>query len=285
MLWGANWVSRVLGKLFGIPVVNGMHNTFDGYGRLRRLFDRSTLAWADYSVAVSDMVKGSYKRIYPALRDNRMVVIENGVSLQCGVVQTVSRTELGIPVNSLVIGTVGRFEPEKNQELLVRAFAIVAEQLPQAHLVLVGYGSQEMLLRCLVGQLGLSDRVCFVIGKPAGAYYPVFDCFVLSSPREGLALALLEAMMHEIPCVVANLDGYHSALTNRCTGVLADSYDERSLANAIIELISEPAAARRMGSAGKKLVEKHYTVARMAASYHALFDQCIEKKKHCNGLH
>jgi glycosyltransferase involved in cell wall biosynthesis len=182
-----------------------------------------------------------------------------------------------------VIGTVGRFEPEKNQRLLVAAFSQLVNSTrergadQELSLLLVGYGSLEGALREQVAFLGLEKQVVFIVGKQADDYYSLFDCFVLSSPSEGLSLALLEAMVRSIPCVVTNNEAHHPALVNGHNGLVVATYDELSLSNTLLEVLHDKKAACRMGIEAKKTVLEHYTVERMARSYRDLFNHCIEK--------
>lgn len=275
LLWGANWASRLLGPLFRVPVVNALHNNVEGYSRMRRFLDVCTLARADSFVAVSEGVQASHQRIYPLLTIDRVTVISNGVTVRKSV--PIDRALLGLMSDHFVFGYVGRFETEKNPALLVRAFALLAVDEPQARLVLVGYGSQEQTLRDLVLQLNIPDRVVFVIGQPAASYYTLFDCFVLSSPREGLSIALLEAMENGLPCVVTCIDQRHPALVHGQNGLIVATYDEISLNKALLHLISDKKTACRMGNEARKTVLERYTVERMARSYRDVFHRCMEK--------
>lgn len=281
LLWGANWASRLLGPFFRVPVVNALHNNVEGYSRVRRFLDGCTQARADCFVAVSEGVQVSHQRIYPLLTTPRVMIIPNGVtvreSVTVGSGSAIDRILLGLDVEQFVFGYVGRFEPEKNPALLVRAFALLAATEFHVRLVLVGYGSQEVVLRDLVDQLSIRDRVVFVIGQPAASYYRLFDCFALSSPREGLSIALLEAMGNGLPCVVTCSDNSHPALVHGHNGLVVSSYDELSLSNALLEVLHDKKAACRMGIEAKKTVLAHYTVERMARSYRDLFNSYMKK--------
>jgi glycosyltransferase involved in cell wall biosynthesis len=100
---------------------------------------------------------------------------------------------------------------------------------------------------------------------------------VLSSPSEGLSLALLEAMVRSIPCVVTNNEAHHPALVNEQNGLVVSNYDEFSLGKALLQVLHDKNAACSMGIEAKKTVLARYTVERMARSYRDLFNHCIEK--------
>lgn len=87
----------------------------------------------------------------------KITIINNGIDLQ-NVPQGSLRTELGLSAN-YVVGTIGRLYTEKNQQLLLRAFALVLKQIPQARLLLVGDGPAREELEALAKQLGIYAEV------------------------------------------------------------------------------------------------------------------------------
>jgi len=283
LLWGANWASCLVGPLLHVPVVSGLHNYLDGYGKVRRVLDRLVFR-PNCFVAVSSGVAESYGRVYKSVKPAKVCVIDDGINVPPNESRSrISRDSLSIPEEASVIGTVGRFEPEKNQQLLVSAFSQFVTHsrergfTRELFLVMVGYGSLESALREQVVLLGLEKQVLFVVGQQADDYYALFDCFVLTSPSEGLSLALLEAMVRSIPCVVTNNEAHHPALTSGQNGVVVATYDEIALSTALLEVLCDKKAACRMGSEAKKTVLEHYTVDRMARSYRDLFNSCMKK--------
>lgn len=104
------------------------------------------------------------------------------------------RSRLKIDRRATVIGHVGRFDPVKNHELLVRAFTEFLKRVPEAVLVLVGIGGTRPEIEALCEQLGVKDKVRFAgITDDVPAYMAMFDLFVLPSFSEGLGIVCLEA--------------------------------------------------------------------------------------------
>ena len=104
----------------------------------------------------------------------------------------------------LLIGSVGRFIASKRYDLLIETLAELKKEANASsiHLVLVGHGIEEQKLRQQTKKLGLETHVHFIHDFPAYSYYPLFDCFALPSVREGLSMALLEAMSCGLPSIV-----------------------------------------------------------------------------------
>ena len=86
-------------------------------------------------------------------------------------------------------------------------------------------GAGVSLGQRILQRFGIADKVTFVVGQSAYGYYPLFDCFVQSSHKEGISIALLEAMSWGITCVVTNSDAKHPVLTANKDGLLIPAGD------------------------------------------------------------
>ncbi len=169
--------------------------------------------------------------------------------------------------------TVGRLAPEpKGQDLLLRAFAEVVERLPTARLVLVGEGRWRGDLEALADELGLSTAVSFT-----GALVPAAlreqlaasDVFVLASRREGLPMALLEAMAAGLPAVVTDV-GEMAGVVVEGTGRVVPTEDVGALADALGDLLADRCAARRCGRMAAERA-RDFSAAGVDDAYERLF--------------
>ena len=103
---------------------------------------------------------------------------------------------------------IGRLAPEKGFDLLLKAVALVRRDYPHANLVIAGKGREETRLKALAKELGITDAVSFAgyVEAPA-RYYAAADLFVLSSRREGMPNALIEAIASGLPVVSTPASG------------------------------------------------------------------------------
>jgi glycosyltransferase involved in cell wall biosynthesis len=152
-----------------------------------------------------------------------------------------------------LIGTVGRFIPEKSHDLLIRAFARVAASHPRTRLVIAGDGPLRGSLESLVTELDLANRV--TLGGPEGdpaAFLNGLDLFVLSSTSETLGIATLEAMACGVPCLVTDLAGPKRLAGNGefAHVVRAGSVDD--LADGLERLLSDAARRTDLAEAGRR---------------------------------
>ena len=155
------------------------------------------------------------------------------------------------------IVTVGRLNAAKNQALLIRAFARIADKTPE-NLRIYGAGELHDALEGQIEALGLTDRVR-LMGLTDDVPNAVKDArlFVFSSDYEGLPNALLEAMALGLPIVSTNCRGGGPAmvLEDGVSGLLVPPGDEEALAGAMLSLLRDPARAERLGRAAREKAE------------------------------
>jgi glycosyltransferase involved in cell wall biosynthesis len=178
------------------------------------------------------------------------------------------RRSLGIPKGAPVVGTVGRLNEVKSQDLLIRSVAKLRGRDPKPHLLLVGDGPELGRLRELAVALDLADRVHFVGYQAQPEHFlHLMDVFALTSRLEGMPLAILEAWAAGRPVISSRVGGVPAIVTDGATGILFESGDEIALTQAISRLLADPNEARQLGEAGRRLVRSRYDLHVMARSY------------------
>lgn len=282
VLWAANLLGRIAAWKYNLPLVQALHNNQDQNGFLRRFIDRLSPHVSGPIVAVSDGVGESVAAYTPWVNTERMCVIKNGIDAlevqQRAALESVQRQDLGLQADHFVIGTVGRFEPVKNYSFLLTAFAVLYDKYRKERLVLVGQGSQEHFLRRRAYYLGVDEQVLFVTGQPAYKYYSIFDCFVMTSYKEGLSMALLEAMSMGLPCIVTCSESRHDVLVHEENGLLVTPGNPQLLADAVDRLVQDEALRIRLGTAAKKTIEQCFTIDSMVNGYTKIYQKAITER-------
>lgn len=159
--------------------------------------------------------------MFPNVRRSNIAVIHNGVDLDRfrfdSAARAAMRKEWGLE-DAFVLGHVGRFEYQKNHEYLVKVFAEVKKQIPQAKLFLVGEGSLQEDIRQQVRTLGLEKDVIFAgLSNEVPKLLSGFDVFVLPSHFEGLPIVGVEAQAAGLPVVFADTITKEAKLTEAVT--------------------------------------------------------------------
>lgn len=172
--------------------------------------------------------------------DHRIVVLRNGVDTQVfqPKPRSIARTKLGIAAEPLLLA-VGNLVPEKGHDLIIQALALI----PDAHLVLVGNGSERKRLLHLTQQLNLTQRVTFHDAMPQATlteFYNAADILVLASSREGWPNVLLEAMACGTPVVATDVGGVREILTDPTVGRIVTEPNPYCLATEINQILKSP---------------------------------------------
>ncbi|SEO64005.1 glycosyltransferase [Paenibacillus sp. OV219] len=160
------------------------------------------------------------------------------------------------------IATFGRLSTQKNQHLLIEAFAMVHKTNPSLRLSLYGAGEEEQNLKALVGKLGVKDAVTFR-GRVSnvGEALMSTDLFVLSSNYEGMPNALMEAMAVGLPCISTDCPtGPKDLIDHMKDGILVKSNNVSDLVSAIHYCITNPVFCNHAGRAAKKKIKEEYQV-------------------------
>ena len=179
---------------------------------------------------------------------------------------TILRESLGL-TGKRVIVSVGRLVHRKGQDYLIEAMSAIVQEIPQAHLVLVGEGPYREHLVKLVQKYSLDGYVTF-IGRIQYAELPKYICLgdVFAMPSrsrfrglevEGLGIVYLEASACGLPVIAGASGGAPDAVIEGVTGVVVDGQDSAAIAVAAINLLNDPELATKMGIAGRDwIVEK-----------------------------
>jgi L-malate glycosyltransferase len=239
---------------------------------LRPLMDR----WSHALVAVS--------RRNARLRAERMgaapekfAVVQNGVPVRAAAPAESSdnrrsiRTRYGIDEAAMVIGGVVRLVEGKGLHDLVRAFAVVAGQIP-ADLLLVGDGPLRQDLELLGVTLNISEHVHFV-GQHDDPYpfLDAMDLFALAVPDGSMSIALLEAMGRGVPPVIT-FWGPEEAVIDNETGLAAPPNDPDGLAQVLLRAARDGALRGRLAAAATAHVARHFSVSRVADDLLELYE-------------
>lgn len=241
---------------------------------LARILDRRAASLTDAVVAVSGRL-GRYMSETVGLPASQVAVVPNGVDVDAfapGASDFALRTNLGIPAQAPVVGSVGRFEAVKGYDVLLAAFARVSIAGAAPHLVLCGEGSEGDRLRRLAGQLGLAGRVHFPGWiSNVREHYSLFDVFTLSSHSEGASISLLEAMASGAVPVVTDVGANAEMLGRSLSHLVVPPGDPERLAGA---LAAGLAAARGDGAGveARRRVVEYYSLGSMVDGYLGVYD-------------
>lgn len=173
------------------------------------------------------------------------------------------RRELGLEDKKVIV-SVGRLVHRKGQDFLIDALPIIAQNIPNVHLLLVGEGPYRSELEKRANSLGVRERITF-IGRVQYAELPEYICagdiFAMPSRSrlaglevEGLGIVYLEASACGLPVIGGVSGGAPDAVLEGETGFSVDGTSAAAIAKAAIQLLENPEFATKLGAQGRDWV-------------------------------
>jgi D-inositol-3-phosphate glycosyltransferase len=263
--WISGKVAMPVAKKFGIPLAHTMHtmarvknmNLAEGERpepMIRVQGETQVVAAANSLIANTDAEAASLVSLYEACPDN-VSVVSPGVDLYTFTVgsgRKAAREAVGLPQDAHILAFVGRIQPHKGPEVLIRAVAEMLSHSPHLRTKLItiimggasgsGLGEVERL-KDLVSWLNISDVVRFENPVPRAQipqWYRTADLVCVPSYSESFGLVALEAQACGTPVVATAVGGLRTAVADGISGVLVDGHDPRAWSSVLARLIQEP---------------------------------------------
>jgi glycosyltransferase involved in cell wall biosynthesis len=269
-----------LGAAAGIPhrIAHSRVESPPPRGALRPMYEKTMRRWIDChmtcGLAVSDRAAASL--FGPAWQqDPRIRVFRSGIEL-APFRETLQgiRHELGLSKDAPVVGHVGLFNAQKNHAVLLRAFAALLEQRPDARLLLVGEGPLRGEVETLVRRLGVEPQVHFLGPRNdvPRLMRGAMDALVLPSRFEGLPRAALEAQAAGLPLLLSDAITREAAVVPELVRFRSLSEPARVWAADLAEILSEPPPLPPP-EALARLEASPFSIERNAAELEVLYEQ------------
>ncbi len=221
-------------------------------------------------------------------------LIYNGVDLARYADQEACCTlheEYSIADGSPIVGVVARLEPEKGHPTLLDAWPAVLEAVPNAHLLIVGEGTQRESLEGQAAALGIlagaadatreeRPSVTFTGRRDdVPAVTAGLDVAVLPSYREAQGLSILEAMALSRPVVASAVGGIPEMIEHGRTGLLVPPHDPEALAASLVRLLTDHPYADTLARAGHDLVHERFCVELMVCAVESIYDEAVADER------
>jgi glycosyltransferase involved in cell wall biosynthesis len=281
------FVGRLAARLANVPVIVHTAHGFAFHERSPRstsLFysalERIASRWCDRIVSVSEFHR-RWALELGICKPREIVAIPNGIAAlpNPAVPPAESRRQLGATDRDMVILSMARLAPDKGLEYLITAAAILSRTERQFRIVIAGDGPMRGRLEELTRNLGVADRVKFLgFREDVSDLLAACDLVVLPSLREGLSIALLEAMAAGKPIIATSIGSHRELAGQAEIARLVPPADAAAISEAILQVSGDPALRTRIGATARNLFESHYTEERMLNSYKQLYFDLVRAK-------
>ncbi len=274
-LMDMNFYASLAGRAAGVPVIATEHGDIhhpSKKGKIRgikpKVISRLAAAW----VTVSRFTRSELIRRY-SVREEKVRVIYNGIP-EPPSPEPLRRRDLGLPEDAFLVGCVGNLYPVKGHRDVIEALPRLLREVPTAHLLIAGRGSEEGALRARAAELRVEDHLHLLgLREDVPALLGLLDVFLLPSLSEGLPLSLLEAMGAGLPSVASAVGGVPEVIEDGKDGLLFPAGDGAGLCGHLLHLARSGEERDRLGRAARATFRERFTLGRMVREYEALYER------------
>lgn len=272
LLFYSDVIGRTLAHTAGVPrVVTYIQARNTNYNFWQRWCVRRTMRWADrvvvcsrslsdYAIEAEGATAGKVSVIPHGIRVNGVYAPPENQSL---------RSELHIPVDCYLIGSLGRLTYQKGYDILLDALARMPEE--NVHVLIAGTGEMLPSLQAQASGLGIAERVHWVgYRRDVPRILQDIDIYVQPSRFEGMPNAVLEAMAAERPIVASAVDGHCELIEDGISGWLVPGESPAATAGVLSEVLIDRDEAIRRGKEAKKRVLSKFNLESMVSSWESL---------------
>jgi glycosyltransferase involved in cell wall biosynthesis len=277
----ASFYAGMAGRLSGVPSIGAIRNDFyhdlQGIGKIG-----PWLLWLP-SVLLANSWKARENAAHLGLSPKRVFVLHNVIDLEDFDRRITAAPDPLFNSDRIYAVTVARLVPFKRLERFLAALSLARLEIPQLVGLIIGDGPSAPELRALAESLDLKP------GDPSGAVrflgerndIPYLlkqaNLFILTSDQEGFPNVLLEAMAASLPILTTPAGETRDLVADGFNGYFVPYDDPPALAQRMIELAQSPALRKRMGTEGRRIVERQYSYPRLKSNlvdtYHAIAKQ------------
>jgi glycosyltransferase involved in cell wall biosynthesis len=274
----------VAGLIARTPIlVMGERGTKTGFSKVgpRIYFFLENILSRHVDLIIANSSAGKNWKAKLGVSPNRVMVVHNGLNpARLTPKKERTKSELGVPANSLILGNVARLAPMKDHHTLLKAISLLRSDYPELIGLLVGDGPERGRLEQEVKRLGLEANLIFLGHQECVAdFIRLFDVAVLSSKyREGCSNFIMEAMYCGKPVVTTDVGGSAELVVNGVTGWVVEKENPKALASAIKKLLRDSQLRQQMGVSGRRRIEKEFMIEQMVRRTEQIYEELLLRK-------
>ncbi|WP_414543745.1 glycosyltransferase family 4 protein [Nostoc sp. CCY0012] len=296
--WHSSWVGMQLKKIQGTRQVHTYHslgavkyNTIENIPQIasqRLTVEKEVLETAERIVATSPQEQEHMRSLVSTKGNIDIIPCGTDIHRFGAVERQAARAELGIAPETKVILYVGRFDPRKGIETLVRAVNESQLRGDDDLKLIIGGGStpgnsdgiERDRIENIINELGMNDFTTLpgrLSQEILPTYYAAADVCVVPSHYEPFGLVAIEAMASGTPVVASDVGGLQFTVVPEVTGLLAPPQDVAAFSAAIDRILLNPQWRGKLGQAGRKRVETKFSWDGVATQLGELYTQILQQ--------
>jgi len=276
----AGFIGRIATKLMshGTPTVYTPNSMALNVSRIYKFLEQFAAFFTSIIIAVADSERAEIIN-NKIIGKELVVTISAGVELETDERSTQLRDELNIPLDAVLVVSVGRLTRQKDPLTFFGMAMEVLRHAPDTRFVWIGDGELREEIDSFIQANQLGSR-CFILGwrTDVAKLLKGCDIFALTSLYESFGYVTCEAMACGLPVVATNVTGTMNIVVEGLTGFLVSPQDKNALAQGIMTLVQNESMRILLGERGRERVVKHFSVETMVRSTELLYERLIAKK-------
>lgn len=264
-------------KILGAKSLGGLRGTF-------RTFSKHPLE-ANLTLCLVDAILVNSRSAADRLRAGRKFGKQPVYAVQSAVEdqqteRQAMRAQLGqrfgIPPEVKWLGTLGRLDPKKRFDLLLKVVALLREEVKDFHLLLIGNGPERARLEAMVAALGIAEFVTFAGEVPgASAWLSALDIFCFTSLDEGMPNVIMEAAVAGLPIVTWRVPFMEEILDKENVACLVEPENLTSFKDTVLELIQSRELRNKLGEAARSHIIQEFTLERYVQRMTSVYEDLL----------
>jgi glycosyltransferase involved in cell wall biosynthesis len=245
--------------------------------------DKRLLRFFPWVIAVSGEIRSTL--VAAGVRRERIATVLNGIDATAfhrdRTREASAREALGVDHSAIVIGAVGRLEPQKRFDLLLGTVAALRARGRATTAIIAGDGSLRAALEAQAAALDLGNA-CRVLGHRADVVrlHHGFDLYVQTSDYEGTPNSVLEAMALETPTIATDAGGTSDLIEDGVHGLIAPCGSVPALVEAVERTLADPVRTSARVAAARRRVETELSFERRTRTLEAIYQEVARRRDH-----
>jgi glycosyltransferase involved in cell wall biosynthesis len=258
-------------------VVAHVHTSDFSLTRRHILIEKFLACFTRRIICVSRSVQDFVKNMERIPAEKTCVIYNGAARLSRQEAKPVSRSIWGFSAQDCVVISVGSLVDNKGHRILIDAMRMLVPAYPFLRLLIVGDGPLRSALEEQVARFKLSEYIKFTgVVEDIHPVLALSDIFALPTRyREGLSMAVLEAMQHGLPIISTRVGGIPEAVAHNRSGLLVPPDDAVALGDAIARLAADTKLTYEMGADGRKRYKERFRAEQMVSQIESLYHRMI----------
>ncbi|QAA35033.1 glycosyltransferase family 4 protein [Clostridium manihotivorum] len=279
----ASIASQIACGSLNIPVISHIHVNYTWMkdNKLMSAIDKHFRRKYSLSIACSELVKKYYLDNNDTVNKEKITYLDNAFNfnefnkINLGDTNKL-RDVLKISEKDFVFGYLGRLIEIKGVDLLIESFSNIAREHSNVKLLIVGDGTERVKLEKLVKNLNVEESVIFTgYQKNTYDYMELFDCFILPSIREGLPIAMLEAMAMRKAVISTAVAGVVKLIDSGYNGLILKNRNEKELIEAMISLLNDNEKKKQLAENAYNCLKDNYDINNYVEKLEVIYSRFI----------